>query len=327
MSLISLPSRSRRLWPLWLLAIVMLAAGYTLWQHWSQILLQSVLWQKVLNREMTQLLQQVADQPQQAGVTLMLFSLAYGVLHALGPGHGKVVISTFLATHPAKLKTSMKLTLLAALLQGGVAIGLVTVMLVVLQTSSRQMHLGSYWLEMGSYLLVMALGAWVGWRALRALYQGLRPAPQKMQIRAIRPHHQHDEHCGCGHAHLPSAEQMEQAVSGKTQALVVLSMGMRPCSGAIMMLLFAKVIGVYAWGVASAIAMAIGTAVTVSAMGLLVQRSRRLAEKLGAANGDSQRAKVVMSALALTGGVVLMFAGWLLWQSAQPMMSSGLRPF
>ena len=63
----------------------------------------------------------------------MLFSLAYGV-HALGPGHGKVVISTFLATHPAQLKTSMKLTLLAALLQGAVAIALVTLMLVVLQT-------------------------------------------------------------------------------------------------------------------------------------------------------------------------------------------------
>lgn len=326
MSLISLPVGSRRLWPLWLLALILLLAAGMLWQYWPQILLQSVLWQKVLNREMTQLLQQVAQQPQQAGVTLMLFSLAYGVLHALGPGHGKVVISTFLATHPARLKTSMKLTLLAALLQGGVAIGLVTVMLVVLQTSSRTMHLGSYWLEKGSYLLVMALGLWVGWRALRALRAALKPVP-KMQIHTIRPHHQHDENCGCGHAHLPSAAQMEQAVSGKTQALVVFSMGLRPCSGAIMMLLFAKVIDVYLWGVASAMAMAIGTAVTVSAMGLLVQRSRKLAEKLGSANPTAQGAKVLMPLLALIGSVILLVAGAVLWQSAQPMMSSGLRPF
>ncbi|ADU70240.1 nickel/cobalt transporter [Pantoea sp. At-9b] len=326
MSLISLPAGSRRLWPLWLLALILLLAAGMLWQYWPQILLQSVLWQKVLNREMTQLLQQVAQQPQQAGVTLMLFSLAYGVLHALGPGHGKVVISTFLATHPARLKTSMKLTLLAALLQGGVAIGLVTVMLVVLQTSSRTMHLGSYWLEKGSYLLVMALGVWVGWRAVRALRAALKPVA-KMQIHAIRPHHQHDEHCGCGHAHLPSAAQMEQAVSGKTQALVVFSMGLRPCSGAIMMLLFAKVIDVYVWGVASAIAMAMGTAVTVSAMGLLVQRSRKLAEKLGSASPTTQGAQVLMPLLAIVGSVVLVVVGALLWQSAQPMMSSGLRPF
>lgn len=326
MSLISLPSRSRHLWPLWLLALVLLLAGGLLWLFWPQILLQSVVGQKVLNREMTQLLQQVAEQPHQAGFTLLLFSLAYGVLHALGPGHGKVVISTFLATHPARLKTSMKLTLLAALLQGGVAIGLVTVMLVVLQTSSRQLHLGSYWLEKGSYLLVMALGVWVGWRALRALRSALKPA-SALKIHAIRPHHQHDEHCGCGHAHLPSPAQMEQAVSAKTQALVVFSMGLRPCSGAIMMLLFAKVINVYLWGVASAIAMAMGTAVTVSAMGLLVQRSRKLAEKLGSASPAARQAKVLMPMLALFGSVILLMAGVVLWQSAQPMMSSGLRPF
>lgn len=326
MSLISLPSGSRRLWPLWLLALMLLLAAGMVWQFWPQILLQSVQWQKVLNREMTQLLQQVAEQPQQAGMTLMLFSLTYGVLHALGPGHGKVVITTFLATHPARLKTSMKLTLLAALLQGGVAIGLVTVMLVVLQTSSRTMHLGSYWLEKSSYLLVMGLGAWVGWRAVRALRLALKPVP-KMQIHAIRPHHHHDENCGCGHAHLPSAAQMEQAVSGKTQALVVVSMGLRPCSGAIMMLLFAKVIDVYLWGVASAIAMAMGTAVTVSAMGLLVQRSRKLAEKLGSASPTAQGAKVLMPVLALVGSVILLVVGAVLWQSAQPMMSSGLRPF
>lgn len=334
MSLISHPTRARRLWPLWLMAALMLLAGVLLWQHWSQILLQSVLWQKVLNREMTQLLQQVAQQPQQAGITLMLFSLAYGVLHALGPGHGKVVISTFLATHPAKLKTSMKLTLLAALLQGGVAIGLVTLMLVVLQTSSRQLHLGSYWLEKGSYLLVMALGVWVGWKALRALIQQraakwppLQRSQSKMQIHAIHPQHQHDEHCGCGHAHLPSAEQMDQAVSGKTQALVVFSMGLRPCSGAIMMLLFAKVIGVYAWGVASAVAMAIGTAITVSAMGLLVQRSRALALRLGQASSAGQSARLLMPLLALLGSVLLIIAGFALWQSASPGIGGGIRPF
>jgi ABC-type nickel/cobalt efflux system permease component RcnA len=326
MSLISDPSHSRRLWPLWLLAAILLLAGVLLWQHWSQILLQSVLWQKVLNREMTQLLQQVAEQPQQAGVTLLLFSLAYGVLHALGPGHGKVVISTFLATHPAKLKTSMKLTLLAALLQGGVAIGLVTLMLVVLQTSSRQLHIGSYWLEKGSYLLVIALGMWVGWRALRSLRQQFKSAT-KMQVHTIRSQHQHDEYCGCGHAHLPSAEQMDQVVSAKTQVLVVFSMGLRPCSGAIMMLLFAKVIGVYAWGVASAVAMAAGTALTVSALGLLVQRSRALALRLGSVSGTGRSARLLLPLLALLGSVLLIIAGFALWQSASPGVGGGIRPF
>lgn len=304
----------------------MLLAGFTLWQFWPTLLLQSVIWQKTLNREMSQLLQQVAAQPDRAGATLMLFSLAYGVLHALGPGHGKMVITTFLATHPAKLKTSVKLTLLAALLQGGVAIALVTVMLVLLQTSSRQLHLGSYWLEKGSYLLVIALGIGVSGRALHALRQGWRMKPA-FTFHAFRPAHHHDAHCGCGHAHLPSAAQMEQAVSGKTQALVVLSMGLRPCSGAIMMLLFARVIDVYRWGVASAVAMAMGTALTVTLIGLVVARCRAFAQRLSRANAPTHTVQWAMPLLGLLGGVILIITGLLLWQSAAEIVGGIARPF
>lgn len=229
------------------MAGVLLSSALLVWLYWPQILMQSVQWQKDLHRQMTQLLQQVAEQPHQAGISLVIFSLLYGVLHALGPGHGKVVIATFLATHPTRVKTSIRLTLLASLLQGSVAIVLVTVMLLLLKTSSRQLHLSSFWLEKGSYLLVIGLGVMIGYRALRSLWRTLRPRPAPV-FRAFKPHHQHDDQCGCGHAHLPTPQQMSGNLSVKTQLLVVVSMGLRPCSGAIMMLLFAKVIGVYGWG-------------------------------------------------------------------------------
>ncbi|WP_409522086.1 nickel/cobalt transporter, partial [Pantoea septica] len=201
MSLMLSQRRARRVWPLWLLALALAAGALTLWQYWPQILLQSAIWQKGLHQQMTQLLQQVKTAPGQAGGLLVLFSLAYGVLHALGPGHGKVVITTFLATHPARLNLTLRLTLLASLVQGSVAIVLVTLMLVVLQTSSRQLHLSSYWLEKGSYLLVIGLGIWIGVRALKTLLRQLRPR-SPITIRALRADHQHHAHCGCGHAHL-----------------------------------------------------------------------------------------------------------------------------
>lgn len=326
MSLTLMTHAKKRLWPLALFTAGLVSLGAAIWLHWPQILLQSVLWQKVLHRQMTQLLQQVAEQPHHAGLSLLAFSLIYGVLHALGPGHGKVVITTFLATHPAKLKTSMKLTLLASLLQGSVAIILVTLMLVVLKTSSRQLHLSSFWLEKSSYMLVIALGIWIGYRAIKALWLLLRPQPT-MRIHALRPHHQHDEHCGCGHAHLPSAQQMAGAVNGKTQLLVVISMGLRPCSGAIMMLLFSKVIGVYLWGVLSAAVMAVGTALTISAIGLLVQRSRALAQRLGANSQVGKGARSLLPVLALVGSLTLIVVGCALWQSAQPGFTGGIRPF
>lgn len=326
MSLMFSQRRARRVWPLWLLVLALAAGALTLWQYWPQILLQSAIWQKGLHQQMTQLLQQVKTAPGQAGGLLMLFSLAYGVLHALGPGHGKVVITTFLAIHPARLNITLRLTLLASLLQGSVAIVLVTLMLVVLQTSSRQLHLSSYWLEKGSYLLVIGLGIWIGVRALKTLLRQLRPR-SPITIRALRAAHQHHAHCGCSHAHLPDAQQVAEAVSVKTQLLLVASMGLRPCSGAIMMLLFSRVIGVYLWGVLSAVVMALGTALTISAIGLLVQRARTLAQRLGDESRTASTAALAMPLLALIGSALLIAAGLALWQSAAPGVGGGLRPF
>lgn len=326
MSIISTPSRATRLWPLWLIAGLFSGGALLVWLYWSQILLQSVLWQKDLHRQMTQLLQQVAEQPHQAGISLVIFSLIYGVLHALGPGHGKVVIATFLATHPSRVRTSIRLTLLASLLQGSVAIVLVTVMLVLLKTSSRQLHLSSFWLEKGSYLLVIGLGVMIGYRALRALWLALRPRPAPV-FRAFQPPHQHDEHCGCGHAHLPTPQQMNGNVSWKTQMLVVVSMGLRPCSGAIMMLLFAKVIGVYGWGILSAAVMALGTALTISAIGLLVQQARSVAQRLAQPGAGAGIMRLLIPILALTGSLILIVVGIALWQSARLTLGGGIRPF
>lgn len=321
------PPRRVTLWPFALLVVLLVGAGVWVWQHWPSILLQSILWQKTLHQQMTGLLQQVASNPHQAGLTLMGFSLLYGVLHALGPGHGKVVIATFLATHPTKMKTSLQLTLAAAVVQGGMAIALVTVMLGVLQLSSRQLHLSSYWLEKGSYLLVSGLGVWLCWRALQQLRLTLRPPAARMTITRILPaDHQHSDHCGCGHQHVPDRAMLSQVTGWKTRVAVVLSMGLRPCSGAIMMLLFSKVIGVYLWGVLSAVVMALGTAMTVSAMALLVQLSRALARRLTQNRGRAGWHAVALNSLALLGGILLVAAGALLWLSAQPGMSGGIRP-
>nr|MBA2817209.1 nickel transporter [Candidatus Pantoea persica] len=43
---------ARRVWPLWLLAAALAGAGLALWLYRSQILLQSVIWQKVLHQPM-----------------------------------------------------------------------------------------------------------------------------------------------------------------------------------------------------------------------------------------------------------------------------------
>lgn len=310
-------------WPLLLFLIVTGGALFALWVYWPQVLASSTQWQRTVNQELSTLLRQVAENPTRAGVILLGVSFSYGVLHALGPGHGKIVITTWLATHPSKLKTSLKLTFAASLLQGLVAIGLVTLMLVVLQLPSRQLHLSSFWLEKGSYLLVGVLGLLLCLRAIRRLWGLLRRQPT---FRAFTSQHTHDEHCGCGHQHMPSQQQLAASNDWRARLMVVVSMGIRPCSGAIMVLLFSKVIGVFGWGVLSALAMASGTAMTLSGLALLVHGCRNVAIRLSKKSPPLLWQQVGWSSLALAGGVILVVAAVVMWLSAQPAMR-GFRAF
>ncbi|WP_145932050.1 nickel/cobalt transporter [Yersinia bercovieri] len=319
------------LWPLLLFLLLLAGAAQVAWFYWPELLFKTVVWQKNMHQQMAQLLQQVKANPHQTGMALMMFSLIYGVLHAVGPGHGKVVIITYLATHPAQLKSSLKLTFAASILQGGVAILLVTLLLGVLQLSSRYLHQSSFWLEKGSFLLVIGLGVLLCLRAIKRLCQQVKALkPRKIAIQRIQPlaaDHIHSDECGCGHRHLLSAQELQAGDDWRTRLAIVLAMGMRPCSGAIMVLLFAKVIGVYWWGILSAIAMAIGTSLTISLLALLVHYARRLAVHLSRKQAPAAWGAIAWATLALTGGMILLFAGVLLYLSSQPEMMGGIRPF
>ena len=326
MSVIASPVRKPRrwlhLWPLALFLLLAIFGSLWLWQAWPQVLMKSIIWQRELNQQMSGLLKAVAENPTKAGGSLLVFSFIYGVLHALGPGHGKIVITTWLATHPSKLKSSIGLTLASSLLQGGVAIVLVAVVLSLLQLPARQLHMSSFWLEKGSYALVGVLGLILCWRALKKLRQLL----QKPKFKTFMPHHVHDAHCGCGHQHLPTQEQLQNGDDWRARLMIVLSMGMRPCSGAIMVLLFSKVIGVFGWGMLSALAMAAGTSLTISSLALLVHSFRQLAVKLSGNKTPVLWRQIGWTTLALAGGVILLVAAITMWMSAVP-VGRGLRPF
>jgi ABC-type nickel/cobalt efflux system permease component RcnA len=310
------------LWPLGLFALLAVGAAVWLWQAWPQVMMQSVIWQRDVNQQMSGLLKAVADNPTRAGGSLLIFSFLYGVLHALGPGHGKIVITTWLATHPSRLKSSIGLTLASSLLQGLVAIGLVIVVLTLLQLPARQLHASSFWLEKGSYALVGVLGLLLCWRAVKKLRALLR----KPTFKRFTPHLVHDAHCGCGHQHLPTEAEMRSGDDWRARLMIILSMGMRPCSGAIMVLLFSKVIGVFGWGVASAQAMSAGTSMTISSLALLVHSFRQLAVRLSGNKAPVLWRQIGWTTLALAGGVILLAAAVVMWSSAVP-VGRGLRPF
>jgi ABC-type nickel/cobalt efflux system permease component RcnA len=93
----------------------------------------------------------------------------------------------------------------------------------------------------------------------------------------------HGADCACAQASRLAVEQ--PGASMKEMLATVVSIGVRPCSGALIVLVFALSRHLYPAGIASVFAMAAGTALTVSLVALLSGTARDLLTRLASSNG------------------------------------------
>ncbi|MGF1869387.1 nickel/cobalt transporter [Photobacterium indicum] len=344
-----------------------LGTGYVIWQAWPSLLISSMQWQKDINNQLSELLYDAQADSIAAGLSLAGLSFIYGMLHSLGPGHGKLIVSTYLATHPTKIKLSLTLTVLSALLQAVVAIALVSTLLVIFNSSMREVNSEANRFVTLSFYTVVILGLVIVWRNLRTLWQSFRlnqslknaqqpqtPAfvfntnnitaikhiptntakPNVILRSAQNTHtlpgdHFHSSDCGCGHQHFADAEVINSASSIKEYLVIILSIGIRPCTGAIMVLLFANMVDMYWLGVVSAFLMAIGTALTTSIIAIMTITGRQLVKRYLNGNKqqidrdskDNKNAETSLhlagTTVQLAGGVALILMGAVLL-SSQP---------
>lgn len=257
--------------------------------------------------------------------SLIGLSFAYGVFHAAGPGHGKAVISSYMIANEIELKRGVALSFLSSLLQGLVAILLVGAAYLVLRGTSISMTQATRFLEMTSYGLIAAFGFWLLFRKLRAM-RAPRLAPAMAhghEDQHRHGHHSHDhshshgagEICStCGHAHAPDPALLRGDRFALREAWsAVIAVGLRPCSGALIVLSFALLNGLYLGGVLSVLAMSIGTAITVSALATLAVTAKGLAVRY-AGNGAS--AMRIVNGIEIFGALTVLVLGLVLLAAA-----------
>ncbi len=123
------------------------------------------LWQSEFYKALTGALDHVKDSGH-AFFWLAGISFLYGIFHAVGPGHGKAVITSYLLVSRQTVKRGIVIAFFAALMQGLVAIGVVLVAAAILHTTAVGMTQATDWFEIMSYGLVAAVGAWLLWTKL-----------------------------------------------------------------------------------------------------------------------------------------------------------------
>ena len=221
--------------------------------------------------------------------TLLAISFAYGIFHAAGPGHGKAVISSYLVANEETARRGIALSFASALMQALVAVLIVGICAWLLNATAKTMCGAERAIEIASYALIAAFGARLVWTKGGGFFRALtqQPAPA---MAAARGHdhghgHHHDDHvhdAHCGHSHGPAPSELAGPGGWRRGLGAILAVGIRPCSGAILVLVFALAQGLFWAGVAATFVMGLGTAITVATIAVIAVSAKDLARRLSA---------------------------------------------
>jgi nickel/cobalt exporter len=307
--------------------------------------------QSELYREMSSTIR-AAKSDGSAVWTLLAISFAYGIFHAAGPGHGKMVISSYLVANRETARRGIALSFVSAMLQSLVAVLIVAIGAWLLNVTARTMCGAEKVIAIASYGLIAAFGARLVWTKGAGLFRALHahpaaPALALASVSAAHGHgeddhadhhhhdhshahhdhahgnhghdhahshdhaddHVHDEHCGHSHGPLPS----ELAGPGGWQRGIgaIFAVGLRPCSGAILVLVFALAQGLFWAGIAATFVMGLGTAITVASIAVLAVSARGVARRISGAS-DGGGALIMRGIEFGAAGLVLLFGVGLL---------------
>jgi nickel/cobalt transporter (NicO) family protein len=266
---------------------------------------------------------------------LAALSFLYGVFHAVGPGHGKAVITSYLLVSRQTVKRGIIISFAAALMQGLTAITIVLVAAVFLRATAIGMTRATEWFEIMSYALVAAVGAWLLWIKVTG-----RGHQHHAHARVSGHDHSHDSHahhdhshsgdvcadddhhahhhtghvhahdhedCHSGHSHAPDPRLLSRPLTVSRAWVATLAVGIRPCSGAIIVLVFALSQNLLLAGIGSVLVMALGTFITVATLAVLAVSAKDVALRL--AGLESNAAERVMHVLEIGGALVVLLLG------------------
>jgi len=246
---------------------------------------------------------------------LILVSLLYGIFHAVGPGHGKAVITSYLLANERAVRQGIALSLLSSLAQGVTAVVLVLGGAWLFDLAGKELLDSAWSLEKFSFGLIAAVGFYLLWQVLTG--RGHHHHDHDHDHDHGHEGHAHDHGHGHGHGHghdhghiaLPPVGQGNRRLTLRRALPIILAVGVRPCGGALIVLVFALANGLVLAGIGATFAMSLGTGATVSALAILTLTSKRFAMRL--ANRDMRWAGWLENGLRVFGALALIAFGTL----------------
>lgn len=281
--------------------IILLAAAVTVWAFGLDAALarQVTLWQREYQTALARALRALRGGDLTATVSFLGICFAYGFFHALGPGHGKALIGAWAFATNTAARRMLVIAALSSLGQATAAVLLIRGGILLLGGARDRVEGLAAWLDPIAGIAIAAVGLILLWRGLRRLLP--RPAAHDHDH-----DHDHDEDCGCGHAHTPDPAQVAQAKDWREAAALILGVALRPCTGALFLLILTWRLNLDGLGILGAYVMGFGTFMVTGAAAILAVFLRgRIHSHLPATR---KAAPLVAAVEILCGTLIAVFA-------------------
>lgn len=299
--------RSPFLW-IGLLLLVALGGALVFSDSVAELARYSAEYQRRINQVLSTSLRDVQSGTGSLALwTLVTVCFGYGVVHTLGPGHGKaVVVAYFLdSTRPrawiegifAGGWIAFTHTLAALLLAGALKLSS-TVGLFGAMREVRNV-------EIVSYTLILLVGLWRLWAGITGRVHEHWHGDHDHGHRDHHGHdHAHEHGHGHGHHHHHDHEPPQRTIAGW---LLLTAAGIAPCAGALVIILLSIALDVLWAGVVGVIAIALGMAVTLAAIGMASMVAHRLIIAEGRSQEIGRFTAIAASLIVIaTGGTLLL---------------------
>jgi nickel/cobalt transporter (NicO) family protein len=192
---------------------------------------------------------------------LLLFSFLYGVLHAIGPGHGKSLVGAYFLSENHSLKKALGISTMIGVVHtlSAFVFTLCIYFIVDMLFSNIFTNVEKIATQISGGVIILI--------ALTLLYRKYTFKP-KMTFSTQKPLPGTHTSCGCN-----------SCTTNSTDLGVVLGAGIVPCAGTVTIFLFTISLGAYFVGFLSAIFMSIGMSLVIFLTAYLSQNIRKKGAK------------------------------------------------
>ena len=233
-------------------------------------------WQKDMNSKLTTLLKDLGDSFNLTYfLVLMAISTAFGVIHAIGPGHGKMIVGAYFLKEKSSPIKAVKIGCTIAVTHSGLAIllGLIFGLIVKGMKMHGRSDIQNY-IEIVGGVLIALLGIYYLWQQLS------------------------------------KNDHLHKISSGKNELLIGVFSGLVPCPISMTIILFSLYFDVFFFGLISVIFFSVGMAFTISLIGIIMIKSRGFISKIPVKN--KKKAEIFQKVFGIATSLLIILIGIML---------------